>query len=177
MDMFQTLSGRLPKCMHDENRYLELVNSLNSSNKCIQFLEEQFFLQSMLLTDKEVWHVIQKLVKDVNEKHELDPLFLQEWIVHLKANWETVNVENVEKTLSSARSESSEGSSSTTTSSSNNKSRKRRKIQPPTTKKRREESPSSSSSTSTSSSSSSSKDSTSSVTDSSSDSSEEESEQ
>ncbi len=134
--------------MNTESKYQQLVEEITNSEKFFQFMEQKFFVNSMKLSTEEVWKIVQDLASKVIEKHKLNPIGIQSWIVHLKSVWndnseeEDYKVSDEEKDKkeekwkkwrkkSSSSSSSSSSSPSSSSSSSPQPPRKRKRTAPP----------------------------------------------
>ena len=129
MDIKQ-LSSRLPKFMNTEAKYAKIIKDINNNEKFFDFMENDFFMNSMKLTSDEMWKVIQDLASQVISQHKMDPIGIQSWIVHLKSVWvdDDDNDEPIKhKKKSYSSSESSSSDSSSFSSSPKNKRRKKRR--------------------------------------------------
>ena len=91
---------RYPEVLRGEDNYKQCIQEINSTNKYTQFMEEQLLLQSIHLTNKELWDLIQKVTGDVLKTHPdtINPLDLQRWIVTLdQALHDTKPADNLQK--------------------------------------------------------------------------------
>jgi hypothetical protein len=76
---------RLPKFMNTDDKYKNVIDTLNDEHKYMKFMEERFIVNALKLSAPEIFDVIQQISKDVIATHKLDPYTIQGWNVTFKS--------------------------------------------------------------------------------------------
>lgn len=120
-------SMKWPVIMNSKNKYLNCLKKMNSLDKFTAFMEDTLIVNTLHLTDEELWAMIQKISQDVIATNHVSipSISVQQWIVDYYHHWETMRekkepeMKSEDNSLSSKTSgKSSESDESETTSQS-----------------------------------------------------------
>ena len=111
----------MPPMLDTEVKYKKCIEGMKDIQKFTQFMEEELLLNSINLSDSELWEAIQQIATDVLANHPatIKPLEVQKWIVCLdQALNDSPPIYKKAKTMPQKMATDSDSSSSSSSSSS-----------------------------------------------------------
>lgn len=109
-----------PSMLNSSKKYKDCLKNLDTLEKFSAFMEDTLILNTLHLTDSELWTLIQKISKDVIEINPVTvaPISIQQWVVDYFSNWEAMKIKKQTDSDSSSTNSVSIKSSNPSTSSS-----------------------------------------------------------
>lgn len=113
--------SKFPIMMNSEKKYKHCIKQLDTLDKFTSFMEDSLIVNTLHLTDQELWNLIQQISQDVTETNPvtIPPLSVHQWMSNYYESWGNMKAKDhpVENSSESGESDESMSSSYLTSSS------------------------------------------------------------